>query len=77
MAKGKIHTKQIHVYANWIELDAPKKVGILQAEQLRGKEVFSFSYRPKASVVDTKGQLWIANSQAERMIMIWVDGRLL
>src|ERR1700679_347907 len=45
MAKGKIHAKQIHVYADWVGLDGPKKVGILQAEQLRGKEVFSFSYR--------------------------------
>ena len=44
MAKGKIHGKQIHVYADWVELDGLRKVGILQAEQLRGKEVFSFSY---------------------------------
>ena len=44
MPKGTAHTKQIHVYADWLELGGLRKVGILQSEQLRGKEVFSFSY---------------------------------
>jgi serine/threonine-protein kinase HipA len=44
MAKSTTHTKQIHVYADWLELGGLRKVGVLQAEQLRGKEVFSFSY---------------------------------
>lgn len=44
MAKGTRHTKQIIVYADWIELEGIKRVGTLQAEQIRGKEIFSFSY---------------------------------
>lgn len=44
MAKGTTHAKQIHVYADWLELGGLKKVGVLKAGQLRGKEVFSFSY---------------------------------
>jgi serine/threonine-protein kinase HipA len=43
MAKGQ-HTKQLWVYADWIELSGVKLMGILQAEQVRGKEVFSFAY---------------------------------
>jgi serine/threonine-protein kinase HipA len=35
---------EIYVYADWLELGGLRKVGVLQAEQLRGKEVFSFSY---------------------------------
>jgi serine/threonine-protein kinase HipA len=44
MAKNTTHSKQILVYADWLELGGLRKVGVLQAEQLRGKEVFSFSY---------------------------------
>jgi serine/threonine-protein kinase HipA len=44
MAKGATHIKRIFIYADWFELGEPHKVGILRAEQLRGKEVFSFSY---------------------------------
>lgn len=44
MAKSATHTKRIHVYADWLELGGLRKVGVLQTEQLRGKEVFSFSY---------------------------------
>jgi serine/threonine-protein kinase HipA len=44
MAKAGQYTKQIWVYADWIELGGVKLMGILQAEQVRGKEVFSFSY---------------------------------
>jgi serine/threonine-protein kinase HipA len=36
--------KQIHVYLDWLDLEGLQKLGVLQAEQLRGKEVFSFSY---------------------------------
>lgn len=36
--------KHIHVYLDWLELSGIQKLGVLQAEQLRGKEVFSFSY---------------------------------
>ena len=38
------HTKQILVYADWIDLDDTILMGTLQADQVRGKEVFSFSY---------------------------------
>ena len=44
MAKETRHTKQILVYADWLELAGVRKVGTLQSEQIRGKEVFSFSY---------------------------------
>lgn len=36
--------KKILVYADWEELNGSKLMGILQAEQVRGKEVFSFEY---------------------------------
>ena len=36
--------KKIHVYADWIELEAPSLMGILSVEFLRGKEIFSFEY---------------------------------
>jgi serine/threonine-protein kinase HipA len=44
MAKGTQHTKQLLVYADWIELGGARFMGILQAEMIRGKEIFSFSY---------------------------------
>jgi serine/threonine-protein kinase HipA len=44
MAKGIHHNKQIWVYADWIELGGAMLMGTLQAEPVRGKEVFSFSY---------------------------------
>jgi serine/threonine-protein kinase HipA len=44
MAKAGSHIKQIFVYADWIELGGTMFMGALQAEQVRGKEVFSFSY---------------------------------
>jgi serine/threonine-protein kinase HipA len=44
MATRKIKAKHVHVYADWIGIGGSKKMGILQAEHLRGKEVFSFSY---------------------------------
>jgi serine/threonine-protein kinase HipA len=44
MAKSTHHIKQILVYADWIDLGGTMLMGTLQAEQVRGKEVFSFSY---------------------------------
>ncbi|WP_288372249.1 HipA domain-containing protein [uncultured Algoriphagus sp.] len=41
MGKAK---KDIWVYADWKEMGSPKLMGILQAELLRGKEIFSFEY---------------------------------
>jgi len=38
------HIKKIWVYADWLGMDAPELMGLLQAEQLRGREIFSFSY---------------------------------
>ena len=34
----------IYVYADWVEINAPKLMGVLTAERLRGKEIFSFEY---------------------------------
>ena len=36
--------KDILVFANWKGLDGPIKIGTLQSESVRGKEVFSFEY---------------------------------
>ena len=44
MAKTTQYIKQILVYADWLELGGTKRVGTLQSEQIRGKEVFSFTY---------------------------------
>lgn len=44
MVKRGGYSKQIWIYADWIELDGITLMGILTAEQVRGKEIFSFSY---------------------------------
>ena len=44
MAKQSGHSKEIWVYADWVELGATTLMGTLKAEQVRGREVFSFSY---------------------------------
>lgn len=44
MAKQAGYGKQIWVYADWVELGGTKFMGTLTAEQVRGREVFSFSY---------------------------------
>jgi serine/threonine-protein kinase HipA len=44
MAKTTHHIKQILIYADWIDLSGAFLMGTLQVEQVRGKEVFSFSY---------------------------------
>jgi serine/threonine-protein kinase HipA len=36
--------RSVLVYADWIGLDRPELMGILQSTQVRGKEVFSFEY---------------------------------
>jgi serine/threonine-protein kinase HipA len=36
--------QSVLVYADWIGLDRPELMGILQSTQVRGKEVFSFEY---------------------------------
>jgi serine/threonine-protein kinase HipA len=38
--------RQIEVYADWRPGNPPQKMGLLTASQLRGKEVFSFTYDP-------------------------------
>ncbi|WP_221412307.1 type II toxin-antitoxin system HipA family toxin [Dysgonomonas sp. 511] len=37
-------TKNIYVYADWIDLNHPHFMGTLTANQIRGKEIFSFQY---------------------------------
>lgn len=55
MAKDMHHNnKEILVYADWMDLKAPFSMGLLQVNQIRGKEVFSFSYNKK----------WLENSPA-------------
>lgn len=44
MAKSTNSTKEILVYADWSDLKGPQIMGFLQADQVRGKEIFSFSY---------------------------------
>jgi serine/threonine-protein kinase HipA len=44
MAKSTSYIKQIWIYADWQELEGAKLMGMLQAEQVRGKEIFSFTY---------------------------------
>ena len=38
--------KSIWVYADWEGIEVPELMGKLQAELLRGKEIFSFEYGP-------------------------------
>jgi serine/threonine-protein kinase HipA len=40
-------TKQIEVYADWIGLNGQEHIGQLTAQSIRGREIFSFSYRPE------------------------------
>jgi serine/threonine-protein kinase HipA len=56
--------KTIWVYADWEGIDSPELMGILQAEVLRGKEIFSFEYdpawlkNPRSQVLDPDLQLY-------------------
>lgn len=38
------NSKEILVYADWLELKKPVLMGSLQVDQMRGKEIFSFAY---------------------------------
>lgn len=38
--------RTIYVYANWEAETEPVQIGMLQAERVRGKEIFSFEYNP-------------------------------
>jgi serine/threonine-protein kinase HipA len=42
--KNTNNKREIYVYADWQELNEPLFMGVLHAELLRGKEVFSFEY---------------------------------
>src|SRR5580704_10771255 len=37
----------IIVYADWMGLNGPKPVGVLSAQQARGRKAFSFEYYPE------------------------------
>lgn len=37
--------KQIYVYADWVELEKPYLMGVLNIDYLRGREIFSFEYQ--------------------------------
>ncbi len=39
-------SRQIHVYGDWLELDEVQRMGLLRADQVHGKETFSFEYDP-------------------------------
>lgn len=43
MAKSTVQ-RALHVYADWVGLEQPTRMGILYSTQLRGKEIFSFEY---------------------------------
>jgi serine/threonine-protein kinase HipA len=47
--------RNIWVYADWSEMDSPQLMGMLNAEILRGREIFSFEYHSD----------WLASSQAQ------------
>lgn len=48
----------IYVYADWEKFDSPFLIGILQAELLRGNEVFSFEYIEK----------WLSESKSTQIL---------
>lgn len=47
--------REVHVYADWCGLHGPVYMGLLHAELLRGKEIFSFEYDPN----------WLQSGQAQ------------
>jgi len=49
--------REILVYADWQGLGGPQLMGTLQAELLRGKEIFSFSYEPS----------WLESGKAQEL----------
>jgi len=44
---NKKNKRTIIVYANWLAKEPPIRLGVLQSEKLRGKEIFSFQYDEK------------------------------
>lgn len=56
--------KTVWVYADWDGIESPELMGVLQAELLRGKEIFSFEYdsawlkNPRSQVLDPDLQLY-------------------
>lgn len=56
--------RKIYVYADWHPMEAPLLMGVLNAELLRGKEIFSFEYAPnwlnakQAQILDPDLQLY-------------------
>ncbi|WP_127346107.1 type II toxin-antitoxin system HipA family toxin [Pseudidiomarina mangrovi] len=85
-------TRNIDVYADWANLEQTTLIGSLNADQIRGKEVFSFSYHlawlesPDALAIDPRLQLFAGtqyNDDSDRNFRIFLDscpdrwGRLL
>ena len=59
--------RSVYVYADWEGLNVPVLMGILHAELLRGKEIFSFEYNndwlqsDHAQLLDPDLQLYSGN----------------
>lgn len=51
------NNKRILVYADWNEMDTIQLLGILSAQRIRGKEVFSFEYDP----------IWLGSDYAQNL----------
>jgi len=39
--------KKVYLYADWIGLEGPQLMGVLNASSIKGKEIFSFEYDPE------------------------------
>jgi serine/threonine-protein kinase HipA len=56
--------REVHVYADWQDMASPIYMGVLHAERLRGKELFSFEFdanwlrAPQAQLLDPDLQLY-------------------
>ena len=55
MRKPKIK-RDVFVYADWEGVNGPILIGILHAELLRGKEIFSFEYNDECYVFEEKAE---------------------
>ncbi len=64
MAKTPSTKREVHVYADWQDMATPIYMGVLHAERLRGKELFSFEFdknwlrAPYAQLLDPDLQLY-------------------
>lgn len=64
MAKTTSTKREVHVYADWQDMATPIYMGVLHAERLRGKELFSFEFdknwlrAPYAQLLDPDLQLY-------------------